>query len=127
MKLSKTQKRILYSLGQCYKKLNQPYQDKPLKVLISKAAFIDLILQADFIKKQHRALYKNLAFLENKKLISYEDKKIKLTERGQLHFDKIERELQPFLNIVDFWHKDIQTERKLQTYITEENTSLKEF
>ena len=81
MKLSKTQKRILYSLGQCYKKLNQPYQDKPLKVLISKAAFIDLILQADFIKKQHRALYKNLAFLENKKLLHELNKNIHIFKK----------------------------------------------
>ena len=67
MSLTKAQKRILYALGQCYQKLNQPYQDKPLTVFVSKIAFIELLQKAEFIKKQPRALYKNLELLEKKK------------------------------------------------------------
>jgi predicted methyltransferase len=117
MSLTKTQQRILYSLGQCFKKLNQPYQDKPLKVFVSKIAFIELIKQADFIKKQERALYKNLEFLEKKKLIEYKDKKIKLTQRGQRFFNKIEKEIKPFVETRDFWHQNPKAERQLQTYM----------
>lgn len=119
MSLSKTQLRILYSLGQCYRKLNQPYQDKPLTVFISKIAFIELLKQADFIQKQERALYKNLEFLEKKKFIEYNNKKIKLTQRGQRLFNRIEKEIKPFVDTRDFWHQDPKTQRQLQTYIEE--------
>lgn len=119
MSLTKTQQRILYSLGQCYKKLNQPYQNKPLTVLISKIAFIELLKQADFIKKQERALYKNLELLEKKKLLAYKEKKIKLTQRGQRTFNRIEKEIKPFVEIRDFWHQNPKTARQLQTYIEE--------
>lgn len=119
MSLTNIQKRILFSLGQCYKKLNQPYQDKPLTVLISKIAFIELVKQADFIKKQERALYKNLELLEMKKLIEYSDKKIKLTQRGKRVFHRIEKETRPYLEIIGFWHQNPRTQRQLQTYIEE--------
>jgi len=119
MSLTNTQKRILYSLGQCYQSLNQPYRDKPLKVFVSKIAFIELLQQADFIKKQPRAIYKNLELLEKKKLIAYNDKKIKLTQRGNRLFNKIEKDIKPYLNIKDFWHQNLKTERQLQTYIEE--------
>jgi predicted methyltransferase len=119
MALSKTQQRILYSLGQCYKKLNQPYQDKPLRVFVSKIAFIELIKQADFIQKQERALYKNLEILEKRKFIAYQDKKIRLTQRGQRLVNKIEKEIKPFVETRDFWHQNPKAERQIQTYIKE--------
>lgn len=119
MSLTKTQQRILYSLGQCYQKLNQPFQDKPFKVFISKIAFIELLKQAEFIKKQERALYKNLELLEKKKLIQYPEKKIILTSRGQSTFNRIEKEICPFTEIRDFWQKNPKTERQLQTYLQE--------
>lgn len=119
MSLSSAQKKILYSLGQCYQKLNLPYQDKPLKVFISKIAFIELLQQADFIKKQPRALYKNLELLEKKKLIEYADKKIKLTQKGQHLFNRIEKEVKPYFEIREFWHQNLKTERQLQTYLQE--------
>lgn len=120
MSLTKTQQRILYSLGQCYQKLNQPFQDKPFKVFISKIAFIELLKQADFIKKQERALYKNLELLEKKKLLAYKEKKIKLTQRGQRTFNRIEKEIKPFVDIRDFWHQNPKTARQLQAYFSKE-------
>tara|TARA_B100000315_G_C14410758_1_gene510870 strand:+ start:327 stop:686 length:360 start_codon:yes stop_codon:yes gene_type:complete len=117
MALSKVQQRILYSLGQCYQKLNEPYQDKPLKVRISKIAFIELIQQAEFIQKQPRALYKNLELLERKKLIAYIDKKIRLTQKGQRFFNKIEKEVKPFVSIREFWSQSLKSDRGMQTFI----------
>lgn len=117
MSLTKTQKRILYSLGNCYQNLNQPYQDKPLKVRISKIQFIELIKKADFVKKQDRALYRNLELLEKKKLIEYKEKKIKLTQKGKRIFNKIEKETNPFVLIRDFWEEEIKSDRQLQTYM----------
>ena len=119
MSLSKAQLRILYALGQCYQKLNQPFQDKPLTIFISKIAFIELIKQADFIRKQERALYKNLEILEKKKLIAYQEKKIKLTPRGQRLVNRLEREIKPYLDIKNFWQQNPKTQRQLQTYIKE--------
>ena len=117
MSLNKTQQRILYSLGQCYQKLNEPYQDKPLNVMISKIAFIELLKQAEFVQKQSRALYKNLELLEKKKLIGYADKKIRLTPKGQRFFNKIEKEVKPFVRIKDFWNQSLKSDRGMQTFI----------
>ena len=117
MSLTKTQQRILYSLGHCYQNLNEPYQDKPLKVRISKIAFIELIKQADFMKKQERALYKNLELLEKRKLIEYIDKKIRLTQKGQRFFNKIDKEVRPFMHIKEFWGQSLKSDRGLQTFI----------
>ena len=117
MALTKTQQRILYSLGQCYQRLNQPLKDKPVKIFISKIDFIQLVKQANFVKKKERALYKNLELLGKKKLIEYKDKKIKLTQKGQRIVNKIEKETKPFVLIRDFWDKEIKSNRQLQTYI----------
>tara|TARA_Y100000310_G_scaffold203411_1_gene203641 strand:- start:608 stop:964 length:357 start_codon:yes stop_codon:yes gene_type:complete len=117
MALSKTQQRILYSLGHCYQKLNEPYENSPLKVRISKIEFIDLIKQADFVQKQERALYKNLELLEKKKLIEYVEKKIRLTQKGQRFFNKIEKEVKPWISIKDFWNRNLRSDRRLQTFM----------
>ena len=114
MVLTKVQQRILYCRGHCYTLFNEQYQDKPLKVYISKVDFIDLV--KDFVNKQERALYKNLELLEKKKLISYEDRKIKLTKKGQNSFIKIEQEIDPFIEIKNFW-KEIKCGKEIQTYI----------
>lgn len=117
MSLNKTQQRILYALGHCYKKYNQQYQDKPLQFFVSKIGFIELIKQSDSIKKQDRALYKNLEILEKRKLIEYQEKKIRLTQKGKIFFNKIEKEIKPFVDLKEFWHQKLKTERQLQTYI----------
>ncbi len=117
MSLNKTQQRILYSLGHCYKRFNQQYKDKPLSVFVSKMDFIKLIKQAEFINKKERALYKNLEHLEKKKLIEYLEKKIRLTQKGKEFFNKIEKEIKPLIEIKEFWNQNIKAERQLQTYI----------
>ena len=117
MALTKVQQRILFSLGECHTKLNQPYADKPLKVFVSKIDFIELVKKADFVKKQDRALYKNLELLEKKKLIEYKDKKIKLTQKGKSLFNKIEKEIRPFIEIKEFWNMKVSSGRQIQTYI----------
>ena len=115
MALTKVQQRILYCLGHCYNRFNSSYEHKPVKVYVSKLDFIDLV--KDFVNKQERALYKNLELLEKKKLISYEDKKIKLTVKGQKAFTKIQREIDPFIEIRNFWQQEVKCGREIQTYI----------
>ena len=97
MSLTKTQQRILYALGHCYRKFERQYRDKPLTVFVSKIGFIDLIKQAEFIQKQERALYKNLEILEKKKLIEYLEKKIRLTSKDRDYSIRLKKRSSPLL------------------------------
>ena len=117
MKLTKTQRLILYSLGQFYRRLNQPLEEKPLKVRTSKIVFIELLLSSKVITKQERALYKNLETLENKKLITYENRMIKFTEIGLRIRDKIDKEIKQFVDVENYFKQSKKPKRKLQTVI----------
>src|SRR3989338_9021996 len=99
MKVTKTEKLMLYALSEFYHRLNQPLEKTPLEINTSKIIFIELLLQTQTILKKERAIYKNLEALERKKLISYEHKIIKFTDQGILQLKKIQRELQPFMEI----------------------------
>ena len=116
MKITKSQKLILYALGHFYNQLNQPLA-KPLKLRTSKIAFITFLLHSSLVTKQERALYKNLEILEKKKLISYENKMIKLSSNGLDIYEKINSEIEQFVLLKDFFKKD-KPRRKLQTTIT---------
>src|SRR3989344_5861918 len=63
MEPTKTQRLILFSLGQFYTALNQPLVQKLVQVRTSKIAFIEHLLRAKLISKQERALYKFLPFI----------------------------------------------------------------
>ena len=117
MKLIKTQKLILYSLGQFYRRLNQPLQEKPVTIRTSKIAFIELLLTSGIITKQERALYKNLETLEVQKLITYENKMIKFTELGLKTLEKITNEIRQFVEIGRYFMEAEKPKRKLQTVI----------
>ena len=103
MELAKSHKLILYSLGQFYAQLNQQLIAKPLQVRTSKIAFITFILHSNIITKKERAIYKNLESLETKKLIEYQSKRIKFTEEGINQFKKINKEIEPFIKIKEFF------------------------
>lgn len=116
MKLTKTQRLIIYSLGKFYESLNQPLIEKPLKLRTSKITFIELIMQSKIISKQERALYKNLETLEEKKMISYNDKTVRLTDAGLKILSKINMEIKQFTEIENYF-KGARPKRKLQTVI----------
>lgn len=99
MKDTRTQKFILYSLGAWFEEANKKIRHANLAVSISKALFIDLALKAGFAKKQKRAFYKNLEILEKKKLLKYENKELELTPRGTKHYEKIKKDIGPYLNV----------------------------
>ena len=99
MKLTKTQRLILYSLGQFYKSLNQPLTQKNLRLRTSKIAFIELLLSSKTVGKQERTLYKNLESLEEKKLITYEKRMICFTENGLKILEKINKETKQFFDM----------------------------
>jgi hypothetical protein len=116
MKLTNTQRLILYSLGQFYKSINQPLEEKPVTLRTSKIAFIELIKESDIITKQKRALYKNLETLEKKKLIAYERRMIRFTDKGLAAQKDINDEISQFLE-VDKYFQGKKPKRRLQTVI----------
>jgi len=115
--LTKTQKLTLYSLGECYDKLNKKFGDAPLQVFISKIGFIEVLLDSGLVEKKKRALYRNLESLEKKKLIFYENRNLRFTKRGFKQYDKIKKSLEPFLAVEKFL-KEIRTNRRLQSTLT---------
>jgi len=117
MKLTKTQRLILYSLGQYYQQLNQPLEDAPIRLRTSKIAFIELILSSEVIAKQARALYRNLETLEDLKLIGYDNRMIKFTPQGLKILERINKEITQFIEIKKFFRKAGKPKRKLQTVI----------
>jgi hypothetical protein len=117
MRLTKSKRLILYSLGQFYQSINQPLISKPLKLRTSKIAFIELLLESKLISKQKRALYKNIESLEKKKLIDYEKRMIKFTELGLLELEIIKKETKQFNDVENYFKTSQKPRRKLQTTI----------
>ena len=117
MGLTKTQKITLYSLGECYNQLNRRFGDAPLEVFISKIGFIEVMIDSGLVEKKPRAIYKNLESLENKKLIYYENRNLRFTKRGFIHYNRIKKAIEPFLAVGKFL-KDVRTDRKLQTTLS---------
>ena len=120
MKLTRTQRLILFSLGQFYQSINQPLTEKPLKLRTSKITFIELLLSSGSVGKQERSFYKNLESLEKSKLITYEKRMIRLTDKGLKILEKINKEIKQFTDIKTFFSDGkIVLKRKLQTTISD--------
>lgn len=117
MKITKTQRLILYSLGQFYRRLNQPLKEKPVKIRTKKITFIEMLIDSNILTKQERALYKNIETLENKKLINYDAKKVRFTEQGLKILDKIDQEIEQFVEIKKYFKEAKRPKRRLQTMI----------
>ncbi len=114
MKLTKTERQILFALGEFYHQLNQPLTEKPLQLRTSKVVFITFLLHSEIVTKQERALYKNLETLENKRLITYENRMIRFTEEGLDILKKINKEIDEFLVIRKFFIEK-KTKKEFQT------------
>lgn len=56
-------------------------------------------MKSKVVGKKERALYKNLEELQKRKLIAYENKELELTKRGDLIFQKMKKELLPYLEL----------------------------
>jgi len=99
MGLSRAEEFVLFSLGRCYEEANRRFEGKPMSVALSKMAFIDLARAAGMVQKGERAMYKNLEGLEQKKLISYASKSLRLTEKGEKKFRKVQRAVGPYVDV----------------------------
>jgi hypothetical protein len=118
MRLTQVHKLILYSLGQFYSYLNQPLVEKPLTLRTSKITFIEHMLNSQSIGKQERALYKNIEFLEQNKLITYDQRMIRFTDLGLAELEKIKAEIKQFNDIENYFKNAEKPKRKLQTVIS---------
>jgi hypothetical protein len=116
MKLTKNQSLIIYSLRQFYESINQPLEQKPVTLRTSKIAFIELLLESQTMSKQKRAVYKNLETLEKKKLIAYDYRMIRFTEKGLKESEKINKEISQYTDIQKHFQGK-KPKRKLQTVI----------
>jgi DNA polymerase III sliding clamp (beta) subunit (PCNA family) len=99
MKLTSVQQFMLYALGTCYAELDERFSGKPVEITMSKVDFIDLIHKAAIVSKKDRAVYKNLESLEKLKLIAYNNKVIKLTDRGKKEYEKIRIVINPYITV----------------------------
>jgi coproporphyrinogen III oxidase-like Fe-S oxidoreductase len=119
MNITKKQKLILFIIGSWYLEANKQFEDKILKVSISKTVFIDLATKSNLVSKKERAIYKNIETLEKHKLVSYENKELALTERGIKMFNQLNKELSPYLSILSIIKtKDpLSYSKKLQTVL----------
>jgi len=106
MRVSKPQAFVLFALGRCYEECERRFADKPLKINMTKKAFIQLARVAGMVKKGERAMYKNLENLEKKKLIEYKNRSLKLTLRGEKHFHDILNKIEPYLSVSLFLHSE---------------------
>lgn len=93
------QKFILYTLGRLYDELNERLSKKYLRIAVPKYIFIELIKKAHITDKKARAIYRNLQDLEGLKYISYKDRNLALTRKGQLFYRRICREQEPYNNL----------------------------
>jgi|GEM_PF-567246 len=114
------QKFILFTLGSWYLEANRKLPE-PVAIVISKATFIDLLMKANLAGKQARAIYKNLEDLEKQKYISYANRSLALTKKGQKLFARLYKELRPYVNVI---HALKQTNplsytKKAQTILTQ--------
>ena len=99
------------------KKLNRKFEKQPLEASVSKIDFIRMLLNLKIVEKAQRSLYKNLEMLERKKLIRYENRFLKLTEKGLKIVKKKDKELYPYLKIIITMEKGkIKTKRSPQSY-----------
>ena len=118
MKTTKVQRFILFALGKWFEEANKKIKHKPLKVSISKKLFIDVVKTAKIVKKQERALYKNLEILEKKKkLVEYKNKELELTKKGKKLYEDINNNMKPYINVFKKLKEKSPTSytRKVQT------------
>jgi predicted transcriptional regulator len=114
------QKFILFTLGSWYLEAQRKLAG-PVEIVISKATFIDLLMRANLAGKQARAVYKNLEDLEKQKLISYENRSLALTKKGEKLFTKSYNELRPYVNVIHALKQTnpLSYSRKMQTVLSQ--------
>lgn len=115
MKLNKIEKVMLYALGR-YSEITQRSVGSRLAVQLPKIVFIDFVKKVKLFHKGQRAIYRNLEHLEKRKLSTYKNKSLSLTDRGKKQYREIRDGVKPYLEINNNIVKEkVKKSKKLQT------------
>lgn len=123
MELSRVHHLMMFTLGSWYNQAGKKLEGRPLELAITKSVFIQALMKAGIAGKKERALYHNLEMLGRKKLIDYKGKCLTLTKRGIRQFNIIDRQVSPYMKVLDVLHqKDpLQYTRHAQTRFSTAN------
>ena len=115
-KLHIKEKVVLFALG-FYREIATRTTKKGLGIHLSKSVFIQFVKKVKLLKKSVRALYRNLEHLEKNKYISYTNKNLNLTKKGNKMYKELKKELKPFIEVtkVIMPKKVLKATKKLQT------------
>jgi hypothetical protein len=116
MKLNIKEKLMLYALGRYYDMSAKVLPNESLAIHLPKSVFIDFVKKVELFDKGERAIYRNLEYLESRKLVSYYNKNLILTERGRSLYEKIKSEVRPYFEMNRIIVNDrVKESKKLQT------------
>jgi len=114
--ITSIEREMLFIIGQFFKETDQKFAESPLKVAVSKAEFIDTMMHIGVVSKKERAIYKNLEGLGHNKMITYDEKNLKLTRKGLAEYEKTVKETDRLDDIRDKIKSErIRFKRKIQT------------
>lgn len=106
MRLSKVHRLMLFTLGSWYSSASRRLEGRPLELAVPKIVFIKALMNAGIAGKTERAIYQNLELLEEKRLISYDNKALGLTDLGRKEFEKSVDDVAPYLAVLKVLSKD---------------------
>jgi hypothetical protein len=116
MKLNIKEKLMLYALGRYYDMSARVLPNENMAIHLPKSVFIDFVRKVEIFDKGERAIYKNLEYLESRKLVSYDNRNLSLTERGRNTYEKIKSEVRPYFEMNRIIVNDrVKESKKLQT------------
>jgi len=118
MDLTPKEQVLVFALGIYLQDLKKKVDEPGLDVAIQKSVFIDFVLKTKLFEKKERALYQNLENLEEKKIISYPNKRIVLTEKGIREYYKVQHSVMPYLTVYATLQQVniVKETRKVQTF-----------
>ena len=94
------QKYLLFILCRYYEKLNELSKKKPIRYVISKSGFINFLNNINLDDKTKQTIYAELKALEEKNLIKYDNKMIRITRKGFITYKKLFKPLDRYFNAI---------------------------
>lgn len=94
------QKYLLFILCRYYERLNNLSKKKPIRYVISKSGFINFLNEINLDKTTKQTIYAELKALEDKKLIRYDRRIIKITRKGFSTYKRLFRALDRYFKAV---------------------------
>ncbi len=119
-KMHKSQQIVLFSLISYYDRMNRKFSEGHVAVYLSKAMFVAVFKQLNPISRETRTIYKILEFLEKKRYISYQGRRMKITPKARRFYDRKLKEMKPFMKLITTPDQVLfSTLKRAQTVLTE--------